>query len=82
MAQKEVHWGMELDIHLDQNEHPHIAQNGDQVETQKHQEEGNFHIGVIIKAHKNELSYCGEIIAGHGYDMDCGGFQDNEIFSL
>lgn len=52
---------MGLDIHLGQNDHPPIPQKGDQIEAEKHQEEGNFQVGVVHKAREGKLGYCGEI---------------------
>lgn len=68
MAQEEVHGGVELDIHLDQDDHPHISQKGDDIEDEKHQEEGNRQHVVVSKAHENELCYRGEIILSHGFN--------------
>lgn len=72
MTQEKVHWGVELDIQLDLNNHPHIPQKGNYIEIQKHQKEENLQPGVVSKAHENELGYCGEIILGHGFNAHFG----------
>jgi hypothetical protein len=79
VTQEEVHWGVELNIHLNEKNHPQIPQKSDKVETKKHHEEGNLPLWVVSKTYENELSYCGEVILGHVFNVDNYSGDENEV---
>jgi hypothetical protein len=70
---------MELDIHLNEKNHPQIPHESDKVETEKHHKEEHLPFWLACKAHENELSYCGEVILGHGFDVDCWLEDENKV---
>ena len=37
MAQKEVHWDVELDIYMYKNDHAQVSQHGDKIKAKKYQ---------------------------------------------
>jgi hypothetical protein len=78
VTQEEVHWGVELNIHLNEKNHPQIPQKSDKVETKKHHEEGNLPLWVVSKTYENELHYCGEVILSHGFGMNYRSEDENE----
>jgi hypothetical protein len=49
MAQEEVHCGVDLDIHLDENNHPPVLHENDKERTEKHHEEGGMRMRLKKK---------------------------------
>lgn len=47
VTEEEVHWSVEAGVWVDDHHHPPIPNQSDEVDEQKHQEEGNLKIGVI-----------------------------------